>query len=606
MSVSRTSTTFVPKLQRLLFMRRALRLVWESSPGWTIANLVLLVIQGLLPLASLYLLKLIVDTVTTALQSTQPNFQPALSLIIALGVVTLVGAVVGSLAAMVSEMQGQTVTDYMMSVINTKSVEADLSYYENPVYYDTLHRAQQEAPYRPSHILNGLLQVGQSSVALVALVGLLLSLHWIVAAVLLLAALPGLFVRLRYSQQLYTWQRRRTSTDRMAGYIQWLLTGEAHAKEVRLFDLGPLFIKRFNDLRTVLRRERLDLTRRRSINELLTQTAGTLATFGTLAYIAYQTIHGAITLGDLVMYFQAFQRGQAYLSSILNGLASLYEDSLFLMNLYEFLDLEPVVVDPPSPRLLSLPLRQGIAFEHVSFSYAGKDKPVLEDIHMTIRPGEHIALVGANGAGKTTLVKLLCRLYDPSSGQITLDGVDIREFEISALRRQVGVIFQDYARYQLSARENIWLGNTTLPLDDAAVTQAAHTAGADSLIDALPQGYDTRLGNWFNGGHELSIGQWQKIALARAFLRDAPILVLDEPTSALDASAEYEVFQQFRSLAAGHTTVLISHRFSTVRMADRIYLLVGGRITEAGTHAELIQQRGEYARLYELQAGNYR
>jgi ATP-binding cassette subfamily B protein len=348
------------------------------------------------------------------------------------------------------------------------------------------------------------------------------------------------------------------------------------------------------------------LVKRRSRNEWITQSVGTLATFGALAYIANQTVHGTLTIGDLVMYYQAFQRGQAYLQNVVSGLASLYEDSLFLTNLYEFLDLQPRIVEPSTPRPLAIPLRQGITFEHVRFSYGASDQTVLDDITLTIRPGEHIALVGANGAGKTTLVKLLCRLYDPSAGRITLDGVDLREFDTTDLRRQISVVFQDYAHYQLSARENIWLGNTALPPDGGTIAAAAQAAGADALIDSLPHGYDTRLGNWFDDGHELSIGQWQKIALARAFFRDAQIIVLDEPTSALDAAAEYEVFQQFRHLATRRTTILISHRFSTVRMADRIYMLANGRITEAGSHAELMRQGGEYARLFELQAGNYR
>jgi ATP-binding cassette subfamily B protein len=598
--------SFTPKLRRLLLLRRAVRLVWQSAPGWTLASLVLLIVQGLLPLASLYLLKLIVDAVTAALKSSQPNFNDTLWLIVAMGAVTLASALASSLAALVNEVQAQSVTDYMASVIHAKSVQADLAYYENSQYYDTLHRAQQEAPYRPTHIVSGLVQVGQSSVGLIALVGLLLSLHWIVAAVLLLAALPAMFVRLRYSQQLYAWQRQRTSSERQASYIQLLLTNETHAKEIRLFNLGDLFIQRYRDLRTILRNERMRLVKHRSRNELITQSVGTLASFGALAYIAYQAVHGTLTLGDLVMYYQAFQRGQAYLQNVVGGLASLYEDSLFLTNLYEFLDLQPRIMEPSSPRPLSIPLRQGIAFEHVRFNYGANDQPVLDDITLTIRPGEHIALVGANGAGKTTLVKLLCRLYDPSAGRITLDSVDLREFDTTDLRRQISVIFQDYAHYQLSARENIWLGNIALPPDDGLIAEAAQAAGADTLIDSLPHGYDTRLGNWFDDGHELSIGQWQKIALARAFLRDAHILVLDEPTSALDAAAEYEVFQQFRHLATGRTTILISHRFSSVRMADRIYLLANGRIAEAGSHAELMRQGGEYARLFELQAGNYR
>ncbi len=433
------------RLHRLLLLRRAVRLVWQASPGWTIASLVLLVVQSVLPLASLYLLKLIVEAVTAALKSTQPDFTHTLWLILGMGAVTLAGALAASLAQLVTEVQAQAVTDSMASIIHAKSVQVDLTYYENPQYYDTLQRAQQEAPYRPTQIVNGLVQVAQSSLTLVALLGLLLSLHWVVAVVLLLAAIPGLFVKLRYSQQLFAWQRKRTASERQSWYIQWLLTGEQHAKEIRLFNLGELFIRRYRDLRTILRNERLRLVKHRSRNELITQFAGTLATFGALAYIAYQTIHGILTLGDLVMYYQAFQRGQAYLASILAGLAGLYEDSLFLTNLYEFLDLQPGILEPSSPRPLTFPLRQGIAFEHVRFGYAGSDAPVLDDISLTIHPGEHIALVGANGAGKTTLVKLLCRLYDPSAGRITLDGVDLREFATTDLRRQVSVVFQDYA-----------------------------------------------------------------------------------------------------------------------------------------------------------------
>ena len=598
--------SLTPKLQRLLLLRRAVRLVWHSAPGWTLVNLLLLVVQGVLPLASLYLMKLTVDAVTLALQAPTPDFGRVLGLIVGLGSVTMVSALAGSLAALVGEAQGQAVTDHVQSVIHARSVEVDLAYYENAQYYDTLHRAQQEAPYRPARIVNGLAQVGQSGVALTALVGLLFSLHWMIAAVLLIAAVPDMLVRLRYSQRLYAWRRRRTSAERHAGYYQWLLTGEAHAKEIRLFDLGALFIGRFRDVRRTLRRERLHLATRRSLTELVTQFAGTLTIFGAFAYIAYRTVHGALTLGDLVMYYQAFQRGQGYLRDILGGLANLYEDSLFLANLYEFLDLRSRVAEPSAPRPLPKPMQRGIAFEHVGFAYAGAAQPVLDDITLTIRPGEHIALVGANGAGKTTLVKLLCRLYDPTAGRITLDGIDLREFRTAALRREISVIFQDYARYHLTLRENIWLGNIALTSDDGAILDAAAAAGADTVIGKLPQGYETQLGKWFDAGQELSIGEWQKIALARAFVRDAQILVLDEPTSALDAAAEYEVFQMFRALAAGRTTLLISHRFSTVRMADRIFVLADGKIVEAGSHEELLRRGGEYARMFELQASNYR
>ena len=598
--------TLKDQFQRLLHLRRAVRLVWQSAPGWTLANLVLYVVQGVLPLASLYLTKLMVDAVTASLRSPTSHFSRVLWLILGLGGVALAGALCGSLAALVGEVQGQAVTDHVQSLIHAQSVGVDLAYYENAQYYDTLHRAQQEAPYRPAHIVNGLAQAGQSGLALLALTGLLFKLHWLVAVVLLAAAVPGTLVRLKYSQRFYSWQRRRTPAERQAWYLQWLLTGEAHAKEIRLFNLGTLLVQRFRDLRQILRRERLHLASRRVLAELITQSSGTLAIFGALAYIAQQAVRGSITLGDLVMYYQAFQRGQNYLRDFLGGLANLYEDSLFLTNLYEFLDMRPRVVEAPSPRALPRPMERGIAFNHVRFNYDGADHPVLEDITLTIRPGEHIALVGENGSGKTTLVKLLCRLYDPSSGAIDVDGIDLRQLAISQWRRQIGVIFQDYARYHATAWENVWFGNVDSPLDKERIVAAARQADADEALRRLPQAYDTMLGKWFEDGQELSIGEWQKVALARAFLRQAQLLVLDEPTSALDAQAEYEVFREFRRLAEGRMAILISHRFSTVRVADCIYVLRAGRIVEAGGHDALIRRGGEYARMFELQARNYR
>jgi ATP-binding cassette subfamily B protein len=287
-------------------------------------------------------------------------------------------------------------------------------------------------------------------------------------------------------------------------------------------------------------------------------------------------------------------------------MTSLYEDNLFLTSLSDFISLKRRVVEPALPRELPRPLREGIVLDHVSFAYPSGGTPVLEDISLTIRPGETVALVGENGSGKTTLVKLLCRLYDPTSGSICMDGVDLREMSTDALRREIGVIFQDYVHYQMTARENIWVGDVSTATNDGRVPAAARAAGADQVIEALPHGYDTLLGKWFEDGAELSIGQWQKIALARAFLRDAQIVVLDEPTSAMDAAAEYEVFQRFRDLAGGRTTILISHRFSTVRLADRIFVMQRGRIAESGSHEDLVRLGRIYARLFEMQAEAYR
>ena len=449
-------------------------------------------------------------------------------------------------------------------------------------------------------------KIGQNGISLLAIAALLFSFHWLITIILFVAVIAGTAVRLKYTGKMYRWQREQTATERQAGYLNWMLTDISHAKEIRLFDLGPLFIRRFRDLRRKLRQGRLSIARRRSIADFGAQTFATGAIYSVYAYLAYQAIGGKITFGDLAMFYQAFQRVQGSIHGILNNLAGLYEDNLFLSNLYEFLDLKRTVIEPLHAIPVPQPMQRGIVLDHVSFQYPAGTRKVFEDISLTIRPGEVAALVGENGSGKTTLIKLLCRLYDPTGGTITMDGVDLRQFATKALRREIAIIFQDYAHYHLTARENIWFGNIDLPPDHEQVIAAARRAGADDIIRSLPHGYETILGKRFEHGEELSIGEWQKVALARAFMRDAQIIVLDEPTSSMDAKAEYEVFQSFRQLVSGRTAILISHRFSTVRMADRIYVLKQGSVIEGGTHEELIKRQGVYADLFEKQARSYR
>ena len=585
-------------------MRRA----WQRSPGWTRAKATLVCLQGLLPLASLYLLKLIVDGVTVGLAA--PDKAVAfwrVTLWVALaGLAALAVSLCNSLAQIVKENQGQVVTDYVSEVIHAKSVEVDLQYYEDPKYYDTLHRAQREAAYRPLQILTGLMQVGQNLITLTALAGLLVTFHWAVAVILFAATIPGVVMRLKYSEQLYRWQRQRTQTERPAHYIDHVLTNGKHAKEVRLFALGTLFREWFRNLRQRLREERLRITTRRSLAELITQGSGILAIFGTLAFISYQTLQGRITLGDMVMYFGAFQRAQASLQVLLNSLTSLYEDNLFLSNFYEFLDLSPKVLESAKPHPFPQPIQKGIQFHQVSFHYPPGNDMVLKEVDLTIPPGSVVALVGENGSGKTTLIKLLCRLYDPTHGRITIDGIDLREFSLADLRGQLSVIFQDYLHYNLSARQNIWLGDILLNPQDDGIVNAARQSGAHPFISRLPRGYETILGHWFEEQGELSTGQWQKVALARAFLKKTQVIILDEPTSWMDAQAEYEVFRYLKQLFRDRMALLISHRFSTVRLADYIYVLSAGEVTESGTHQELLRQGGTYAHLFELQSRSYR
>ncbi len=604
MQFAKPLAVFFQKTQRLL---PALRLVWRSSPGWTLAKLSLLVIQGLQPLLQIYLIKLLVDVVTTQSDLTTASqlFLQNRLLFIGLVLVLLLGTVANSLSELVTSSQTQKVADYMRSILHAKSIEIDLSYYENPRYHDTLQRAQQEATYRPNQILKRLALVIQNSILLVAMVGLLLTLHWGITSILLVAIIPTILVRLYYTRKLYAWQRAWTPVERKSAYLSWLLTGEQFAKEIRLFGLGELFSQRFNRLRSQLYQARFKFMAWRSLSFMISNIVAGVLVGAIYAFILYQAFQGLLKLGDLVLYYQAIQRGQGGLKSFIAGLSGLHEDNLFLTNLYEFLDLKPRIITPAQPKFCPPVKDQGITFEHVSFQYEGTSRQALEDISLTINPGETVALVGENGSGKTTLIKLLCRLYDPTEGRITLNGIDLQDFDVDHLRQQISVIFQDYAKYHLSAQDNIWLGNIHLSPQDTRIIEAAKDAGAHDVITQLPKGYDTMLGKLFHGGEELSIGQWQKVALARAFLRQSQLIVLDEPTSAMDPKAEYELFSKFRELIQHQSAILITHRLSTVKMADRIYVMDKGKLIESGTHQELMDRQATYAHLFEIQAKNY-
>lgn len=585
----------------------ALRLVWQSSPQWTVARVVVLSLQGVLPLISLYLLKLIIDQIAVSLTAVNKAvaFEHALFLLILSGCVMLITSVFTSLAELVNAAQTYRVTDHVQEILFQKSAEIDLEYYENAQYYDTLQRAQQEASFRPNQILNRIAQVLQNGISLAGILALLISLYWGLAGVLLVAALPALWVRLKFAKVQYQWQRKRTSLERRSMYLGVLLAHDQFAKEIRLFNLSGLFRRQGREVRLQLYQENFRLMLRRAIANLSAESFAKVLTVAVFVYIAYETIQGRLKIGDLVLYQQALQRGESALQGVLSGLSGLYEDNLFLTNLYEFLNLKPKIADPASPKPFPKPVQHGIEVRNVSFQYADTPRQALNEVSLKILPGETIALVGENGCGKTTLIKLLCRLYEPTQGQILIDGVDIRDFAIADLRQDISVIFQDYAKYFFSVRDNIWLGNIESSAEQD-VEQAARRSGAHDVIERLPKGYDTILGKLFEQGEELSIGQWQKVALARAFLRNSQLIILDEPTSAMDPMAEYEVFQRFRELTRDQMAVLISHRLSTVRMADRIYLMDNGHIAEAGTHEELVELNGRYARLFESQAENYR
>lgn len=587
-------------------LQRAIYLVWQSSPRWTVVGFGLLLIQGILPLAQLYLMKRLIDILTLGVSGATPaTLQSALLWIGLSGLVSLLGDACSALSKLTQTIQTEAVSDRVHSLLHTKSIQVDLQYYENTDYYNTLHRAQEQATYRPQMVLASLLQVGQSGLSLLGILALLTSLNWMVPLLLSIATIPGILMRVRYTGKAYGRVSSWTESERQSHYFHTLLTTEAHAKEIRLFDLGSLFSQWFQTLRTKIRREKIHLATQQSRIDLITNGSATLAVCVACGITAHQTIQGAITLGGFVMYYQAFGRGQGFLRELLSNLIGLYENSLFLQDFYQFLDLKPTIVEPEDPKPLSPGWETGIRLENVSFNYAHSQRSVLKNINLTIEPGEVVAIVGANGAGKTTLIKLLCRLYQPTRGTITLDGVDLGDYSLTELRRQISVLFQDYIHYQLTVKENIWLGDIEVDPNSELIWAAAHKAGAHPTIDRLPHGLDTRLGNWFEQGEELSIGQWQKIALARTFLRDARLVILDEPTSALDPQAEAEVFARFRQLVRGRTAIIISHRLSTIKMVDRILVLSDGQLAESGSHEQLMQQQGLYAQLFTTQSQHY-
>ncbi|MDQ6905921.1 MAG: ABC transporter ATP-binding protein/permease [Chloroflexota bacterium] len=586
---------------------KALGLVWEATPRYATTNAVLTVVQGILPAITLYFSKAIVDGVIRAFQvQTRVQTQHVLILVALWFGVQLLAALLQTISQLVSSLQSDLLSNYISVRLMEKANALDLSYFENAQFYDKLENARREAGYRPSQMVTQLFGLLRSTVTLVSVIGVLASLSWWLVLLVVAVSIPSFVYQAKYSGQFFSLLTGRAPDQRRLNYLSYLLTTDSPVKELRIFGLHGTLLERYRQIFAKFYKENRDLTIRRTASQFALGALGTVVSGLTYIYVVLEVIAGHITVGGLTLYYQAFQQSQTQVSNILSGIGSTYENSLFLSNLFSFLAYAPELPVRPDPLPVPQPIREGIVLDHVSFRYPGTEKWVLEDISFAIRPGETVALVGANGAGKTTLVKLLTRLYDPTTGSITIDGADLRDFDPAELRSRVGVIFQDYVKYQLTAGENIGFGRIEAIEDSGRIERSAAEAGADAVIAALPQGYETPLGRWFQDGQELSIGQWQKVALARAFMRDADLLILDEPTSSLDVRSEYEVFQAFGELTEGKMAVLISHRFSTVRMAAQIVVIEDGHVIEDGTHDELILRGGRYAELFDMQAASYR
>jgi ATP-binding cassette subfamily B protein len=590
-------------------IRRILPYLWEASPKWTVLSAVFIVLEVVFGIGILYLLKLLVEVLTTKLGEGADGIENLGEVWMYVGLTGLASLMflaarqVGNLAR---EAQGLHVSDYMNRLIHTRAVAADLAFFESSDYFDTLHRAKQKGTNRPALVVTHLLMLIKSAIMLVAVVALIFTINPWLVPILLLVVVPPLAARLFFTRRLYEWEKRRTELERRAGYLDWLITFYLHAKELRLNRLGDYLRDRFSDVRQVIRRERLGITRRRTVVEIATGLIGTLGFFGCLAFLARETAYGRNSLGDLVLFLLVFQRAQSAGQDLVQQISSVYEDHLYLGLVFRFLEVEPRIRSPEEPSKPPEQWKEGLRFEKVGFRYPGTDRAVLYDIDFEVRPDQIVAIVGANGSGKTTLIKLMCRLYDPTEGRITLDGTDVRQLDLDQYRKQFGVIFQDFTRYFNSVRENIRFGDIELPPDSPRIPDASRRAGAEEMIEALPLNYDTLLGRMFEGGHEISVGQWQKLALARAFVNRSRVMVMDEPTSALDPNAEFELFEDFRERLAGRSAIVISHRLSTIRMADYIYVFEGGRIVEQGNHDDLIAAGGSYAEAFRKQGKHYR
>ncbi len=587
-------------------LKHGVSLVWTTSRSLSFALGFLSLVAGVVPAAAAWVGKLIVDAVVRAAETGDPGDQQSALQWVAVElalIVVLAGAQKGlsTCQQLLRAQLGQRVNEMILE----KALTLDLAAFEDSELYDRMTRARREASQRPLSLVMRSFQLAQHSFSLIAYSGLLLQLSVWALAVLVVAAVPSFFVETRFSAsafRLFTWRAPET---RKQNYLEVLLAREDFAKEVKLFDLGPVFLGRYREIFADLYAEDRALTLRRGFWSFVLGLLSTAAFYGAYAWIAVETIAKRITLGDMTMYLLVFKQGQSALASILTSIGGMYEDSLYLSNLYEYLEYE--APDENGSATRGPRPGDGIRFENVSFSYPGIDEPALRNVSLHLRPGRKLALVGENGAGKTTLIKLLTRLYRPTEGRILLDGLELDAWDLDTLRTRIGVIFQDFVRYQLAAGENVGVGDVRAFSNPDRWRTAAEKGMAHEFLERLPSGYQTQLGRWFDDGHELSLGQWQKVALSRAFMRDgADILVLDEPTASMDAEAEATVFERFGRLASDKMVILISHRFSTVRMADEIVVLERGLVTERGTHESLMGEDGQYAHLFTLQAAGYK
>jgi ATP-binding cassette subfamily B protein len=607
---------WIERLRTLRHLGRLFAQIWQTSRTLTLLSLVLRLIRALQPVAMLYVGKLIIDEVVrqTGIAPPGPGIADWLDsgrltpLVWLLGIefaLVFAGDVIGRATSLVDSVLAELHSNRISTELMEHAARLDLRHFESADYQDRLERARRQAAGR-SNLLSQIFGQAQDLITIVTLaIGLFVYAPWLIL-LLTLSLVPAVIGEARFNRQGYAISRGRTPERRQLEYLRHVGAHVDTAKEIKLFDLGGFLVGRFRTLAAQIFLENRDFQTRRAIWGALLAAIATITYYGAYAYIVWRTVSGEFSIGDLTFLSGSFLNLNRLLQGLLIGLTQIAGQTLYLDDLFSFFEIEPTILDPVEPKPFPVPIRQGVRFENVGFRYPETDRWAVRNLSFEIRAGETLALVGENGAGKTTIVKLLTRLYDPDEGRITIDGIDLREIGLSDLRAHMGVIFQDFIRYSLTAAENIGIGRAEAMDDRARIEAAAQRSLAGEVIDKLPNGYEQMLGRMFSRGRDLSGGEWQKIAIARAYMRDAQLMVLDEPTAALDALSEAAVFSRFRGLAEGRTAMLISHRFSTVRMADRILVLTHGEIVEQGSHEELMAKGGLYREMFEIQAAGYR
>ena len=582
---------------------RVWQLVWDAAPQWTIAWACILALLGFAPLATVALTKRLVDALVSTSHAglSWENARPAVIAGGLIAAVAIVSELLQGLLDWVRTAQSELIQDHISGLVHQQSVAVDLAFYESPEYFDCLYRARDDVATRPAALLDNLGGMLQNTVTLAGLAALVLRYGPLLVSAMIVSMLPAIFVVARYNWLNHDWWHATTTRRRWIQYYEQKLTGPQSAAELRLLGLGPRFQNLWKTMRRKLRSERLHLVRRQNTARIAAALLSLSVGAAALGWMSWRTLRGAGTLGDVILFYQALMGSQSLMRAMTGNLGQVYSNSLFLSSLFEFLDLKPVVTDAPVTVPAPARLTQAIHFHNVTFRYPGASRTALKNFDLTIPAGKIVAIVGPNGAGKSTLLKLLARFYDPCEGAVLVDNIPLNKIPLQDLRQMISVLFQMPVAYDASAAENIAVGDLRQTHDPTSIRTAAVSAGADQVISRLPQGYDTPLGKAFDQGNELSAGEWQRIAMARAFLREAPIILLDEPTSFMDSWAEAEWFESLRQLSVGRTAVVITHRFTIAMRADLIHVMRDGQVIESGTHRELLGADGFYAESWKLQ-----